>query len=138
MEKDLRLFMVRHGDVVALLGSLSGLVYTFVITGDIPGSIRSWHLAHLQGILTGILIIAASSYITHLNLDLKFRRIAAYLFIITGYCYSIGPVWGAVFNVRGLQPEPPAANIAMFISNTVASIAVLAALAVTIRGSLKK
>ncbi len=65
INRDLHLFMIKHGAIVTLLGSLSELGYTIVISGDIPGTMRSWHLAHLQGVLTGILIIAASSYINH-------------------------------------------------------------------------
>jgi len=45
----MRLFLIRHGAIVALLGSLAGLGYLFVITGEFPGSFKAWHLAHLQG-----------------------------------------------------------------------------------------
>ena len=138
MAQDLRLFLIRHGAIVVLLGALSGLGYMFVITGDMPGSMSAWHLAHLQGILTGILILAGSSFIDYLKLSLKLRRIISYLFVITGYCYSIGPAWGAVFNVRGIEPALPITNFVMFISNTVASIAVVAGLGITICGSRKR
>lgn len=66
MNDELRLFMVRHGGIVAFIGALAGLAYTFVLTGDIPGCIRAWHLAHLQGVMTGILLIAVSSCINYL------------------------------------------------------------------------
>jgi len=132
-----RVFMIKHGAIVAFLGALSGLAYTFVITGDIPGSIRAWHLAHLQGVMTGILIIAVSSCITHLNLDQRKSRILAYTYVITGYCYSIGPVWGAIFDVRGIEPVMPLGNIMMFVSNSIASVSVLIGLGLTIYGCRK-
>jgi MFS family permease len=135
MNNELRLFMVRHGGIVAFLGSLSGVAYTFIITGDIPGSIRAWHLAHLQGVMTGILLIAVSSYITHLNLDEKRRRLLAYSFIITGYCYSLGPMWGAILGVRGIEPVAPLSNLLMFISNSIASVSVLIGLGLTVYGA---
>jgi hypothetical protein len=137
MKADIRRMMVMHGGIVAFIGALSGLVYTFVISGDIPGSMRAWHLAHLQGIMTGMLIIAVSSFVDHVALDEKKSRIMAVSFIITGYCYAIGPVWGAVFGVRGLSPEMPAANIVMLVSNTVASVSVLIGLGLLISGAKK-
>lgn len=137
MNQSHRLFMIKHGAVVAFLGALSGLAYTFVITGDIPGSIRAWHLAHLQGVMTGMLILAVSACITHLNLDQRKCGILAYSFVITGYCYSIGPLWGAVLGVRGIQPVMPLSNIMMFVSNTIASISVVIGLGMTIYGCIK-
>jgi hypothetical protein len=137
MGNENRRFMMMHGSIVAFIGALSGLVYTLVISGDLPGSIRAWHIAHLQGVMTGILIIAASSAVPHLQLDLKKCRAMAIFFVITGYCYAIGPVWGAVFGVRGIAPTGPATNVLMFISNTVASISVLIGLGFAIHGARK-
>ncbi|HSV95603.1 MAG TPA: hypothetical protein VLM75_01585 [Spirochaetota bacterium] len=130
--------MIMHGGIVALLGAFSGLGFALAISGDIPGSVRAWHLAHLQGILTGILIIAVSSCVSHITLDAKKMKIMKLCFIVTGYCYAVGPVWGAVFGVRGLAPEMPAANIVMFLSNTVASISVLIGLGLLIAGARRK
>ena len=138
MHKELRLFLVRHGAIVAVLGAFSGLAYTFVITGDLSGSLRAWHLAHLQGVLTGILLIAASSYITQVNLSQRGRLITAYSFVITGYCYSIGPIFGAVFGVRGIEPVMPVSNFIMYLSNLVASISIVVGLILTIYGASKK
>lgn len=138
MNDELRLFMVRHGGIVAFIGSLAGLAYTFVLTGDIPGGIRAWHLAHLQGVMTGILLIAVSSCINYLNLDPKRRHLVAYAFVITGYCYSIGPIWGAVAGVRGIEPVAPISNILMFVSNSVASISVIIGISLIIYGTGKK
>ena len=138
MNTNLHLFMVKHGAVVALLGACSGLMYTFVLTGDISGSMRAWHLAHLQGIVIGVLILAASSYITHLGLAQKGLRIVAYSFVITGYCYSIGPIFGAIFNVRGIEPVMPVSNLLMYLSNLVASISIVIGLALTFYGAAKK
>ncbi|MFO7559876.1 MAG: hypothetical protein R6X10_13665 [Desulfobacterales bacterium] len=138
MNQAYRLLMIKHGAIVAFLGALSGLAYTFVITGDIPGSIRAWHLAHLQGVMTGILIIAVSSCISQLTLDQKKSRILAYSYVVTGYFYSIGPIWGAILDVRGIEPVMPLANMMMFVSNSIASISVLIGLGMTIYGCIKK
>ena len=137
MKNEVRLFLIRHGAIVALLGSLAGLGYMFVITGEFPGSFKAWHLAHLQGVLTGIMIIAVSSVVTLLSLDDRKFRILAYSFVIFGYCYSIGPVFGAVVGVKGLEPALPVGNILFYMSNTIASLSVLVGLGLIIYGARK-
>ncbi len=42
---------------------------------------------------------------------------------------------GCLFGVRGLFPEMPVANIVMFVSNTVASVSVLAGLGLLVFGA---
>jgi len=137
VKNEVRLFLIRHGAIVALLGSLAGLGYMFVITGEFPGSFKAWHLAHLQGVLTGIMIIAVSSLVTSLRLDDRKLRILAYSFVIFGYCYSIGPVFGAVLGVKGLEPALPVGNLLFYASNTIASLSVLVGLGLTIYGARK-
>ncbi len=138
MKDEMRLFLIRHGAIVALLGSLAGLGYMFVITGEFPGSFKAWHLAHLQGVLTGIMIIAVSSLITRLSLDDRKLRILAHSFVIFGYCYSIGPVFGAVAGVKGLEPALPVGNLIFYASNTIASLSVLVGLGLIIYGARKR
>jgi hypothetical protein len=137
VKDEMRLFLIRHGAIVALLGSLAGLGYMFVITGDFPGSFKAWHLAHLQGVMTGIMIIAVSSLVTRLSLNDRKLRILAYSFVIFGYCYSIGPVFGAVVGVEGIEPALPLANMLFYASNTIASLSVLLGLGLIIYGARK-
>ena len=137
MKNEVRLFLIRHGAIVALLGSLSGLGYMFVITGEFPGSYKAWHLAHLQGVLTGIMILAVSSLVTLLSLDDRKLRILAYAFVVFGYCYSIGPALGAVLGVRGIEPAMPVGNLLFYASNTIASLSVLVGLGFIIYGARK-
>lgn len=137
MKDEVRLFLIRHGGIVAFLGSLTGLAYTFVVTGELPGSIRAWHLAHIQGVMIGIMILAVSSLVTRLNLDDRKLWVLAYCFVVTGYGYSIGPVFGAVVGVRGIEPVLPITNIVFYVSNTIASLSVLIGLGMTIFGTRK-
>jgi len=132
-----RLFLIKHGAIVSLLGSLAGLGYMLIITGEFPGSFKAWHLAHLQGVMTGIMIIAVSSVVPLLNLDDRKLRILAYSFVIFGYCYSIGPVFGALVGVKGLEPALPVGNLIFYASNTIASLSVLVGLGLIIYGARK-
>jgi hypothetical protein len=138
VKNEVRLFLIRHGAIVAFLGSLTGLAYTFVVTGELAGSIRAWHLAHIQGVMIGIMILAVSSLVTRVSLEGRKLWILAYAFVITGYCYSIGPVLGAVLGVRGIEPAMPVANLVFYVSNTIASLSVLVGLGLTVYGARKK
>lgn len=69
MNDSIRRILIMHGGIVTSVGALSGLFYSLAISGDMPGSVQAWHLAHLQGILTGLLIIAVSSCVSHIRLD---------------------------------------------------------------------
>ena len=60
--------------------------------------------------------------------------ILSYCFVITGYCYSIGPVFGALLGVRGIQPTLPVGNIVFCATNTIASLSILFGLGLTIYG----
>jgi hypothetical protein len=135
MRNEVRLFLIRHGAIVALIGSLAGLGFLFEITGDFPGSHKAWHLAHLQGVLTGIMILAVSSFVNLLSLGDRKLRILAYAFVIFGYCYSLGPVSGALLGVKGLEPTLPVGNLLFYASNTIASLSVLVGLVLIVYGA---
>ncbi len=137
MKNEVRLFLMRHGAVVAFLGSLTGLAYMLVITGELSGSLKAWHLAHLQGVLIGILILAVSSLVNLLSLDGRKLWILAYCYVVTGYCYSIGPVFGALVGERGIQPLPPVGNLVFYASNSIASLSILVGLGLTVYGARK-
>jgi len=88
-----------------------------------------------SGVLTGIMIIAVSSVVTLLSLTDRKLRILGYSFVVFGYCYSIGPVFGAVAGVKGIEPALPLTNLFFYASNTIASLSVLVGLGFTIYGA---
>ena len=137
VKDEMRMFLIRHGAIVAGLGCLAGLGYMFDITGEFPGSRKAWHLAHLQGVMTGIMILAVSSLVTRLSLDDRKLRVLTYSFVIFGYCYSIGPMFGALAGAKGLEPSLPVANLLFYASNTIASLSVLVGLGFIIYGARK-
>jgi hypothetical protein len=71
-ERDRRT-LVTHGALVFLLGMAAGFPFAFEILGrievwplpgsvslEIPGDVRGWRMAHLEGILNGFLLIAVA------------------------------------------------------------------------------
>jgi MFS family permease len=137
MERNTRLTLITHGLIATLLGVLSGIPLAFVITGDIPGEMRSWHQAHLQGIMSGLLALAAASVITHIRLDDKKQRLLAWAFIVQAYGFTLGTICGALTGHRGLEPAPPAANVILYVVYTIASVSAIAGVGLALYGALK-
>ncbi len=72
-ERDRRT-LVAHGALVFLLGLMAGFPFAFEILGrvevwpipgqlavDLPGDARGWRMAHLEGILNGLLLIGVAA-----------------------------------------------------------------------------
>jgi len=82
-EKDQRT-LVAHGALVFLLGMAAGFPFAFEILGrfelwplpwtvefDMPGDLRGWRMAHLEGILNGLLLISVAAVGSHLRLGTR-------------------------------------------------------------------
>jgi hypothetical protein len=61
MDPRRRARLVFHGAVVVMLGLLSGFPRAFVLTGQIAGEERAWRMAHLEGLLNGMLMMLAAA-----------------------------------------------------------------------------
>ena len=60
MERGLPEKLVFHGLSVILVGMLTGFAYGLVVTGDLAGSERAWRMAHLEGVLNGLVLLAVA------------------------------------------------------------------------------
>src|SRR5207249_3400479 len=74
MAERLRALLVANGALVFMVGLVAGFPFTFVILGKIvlwplpgalgvhlPGDVRGWRMAHLEGILNGLTLIAVAA-----------------------------------------------------------------------------
>jgi hypothetical protein len=70
-ERDQRT-LIRHGALVFLLGMAAGFPFAIEILGrfdlwpvsiemDMPGDYRGWRMAHLEGVLNGLLLIGVAA-----------------------------------------------------------------------------
>jgi hypothetical protein len=127
--------MLYHGVVVIWLGLLAGIPFGFVILGSMPGETRAWHMAHMEGVLNGMLIMIAALALPVLRLEKRRRALYAWLFIVTGYGNIIASVLGALFGVRGLALALPATNLLVFTLFGVAVVTVFAGLYFILKGA---
>ena len=61
MDPRWRARMVLHGSLVVMIGLLAGLPYAMVLTGGLAGEERAWRMAHLEGVLNGLLVLAMAA-----------------------------------------------------------------------------
>jgi hypothetical protein len=137
MEHRLRSRLIVHGLIATLLGLLSGLALAFVLTGDVPGNARAWHQAHLQGIMSGLLALAAGCFVSHIRLGERALRVMAWGFIVQAYGFSLGTIAGALTGHRGLEAAMPVGNIIVYVVYTAAIAGSLAAVCLALYGALK-
>ncbi len=136
MKDRIRNSLVLHGLVATLLGVVSGAVLAFILTGDIPGGARAWHQAHLQGIMSGLLAMAAGAFVRHLRLGEGALRFMGWAFILQAYGFSLGTVAGALTGHRGLEAVMPVGNIVLYVAYTIAGVSSLAGVIVALYGAL--
>jgi len=135
VEKKLRASLVFHGAIVILLGMLAGFPYAFVIMGTMEGDLRAWRMAHLEGVMNGLLCLAAAGVFRRLSLSAGQQRLMTWSFILMGYGNVIASILGASTGQRGLQFAAPAANMAVFALFTVAIVAVFLGLGLLAYGA---
>jgi hypothetical protein len=129
--------LVGHGLTVILLGLLLGFPYALVIQGSLAGSERAWRMAHLEGVLNGLLLVAVGAAGESIALA---PRAAAWLrraLIVTAYGNLAGAALGAASGERGLSPAGPAANLAVYLLFLVAVVAVLGGLLLAAVGAFR-
>ncbi|MFI5316873.1 MAG: hypothetical protein ACHQ6T_14325 [Myxococcota bacterium] len=138
LEPMVRKSLVGHGLVVILLGLLIGFPYALVVTGSLAGEERAWRMAHLEGVLNGLLLIAVGAAGESLSLSARQARFLQWSLIATAYGNVLGAALGAAAGERGLTPAGPIANFAVYTLFMIAVAAVLAGIALAALGAFRR
>jgi hypothetical protein len=133
----MRARLVYNGALVMLLGLLAGFPHALVITGQLAGEERAWRMAHLEGLLNGLLALGAAGVWDVLVLSPRQRSWLALSLIVAAWGNAIGAVLAASFGVRGLAPAGPAMNAVVYALFTAGVIAVLIAAVLLVRGGAR-
>jgi hypothetical protein len=124
-----------HGAAVIWVGLIVGFPFGLVVMDRIPGDARAWHMAHLEGVLNGLLTFGAASALKHLSLDERYVSLYASCFIVAAWGNVLGSIVAAIVRQRGLELAPPMTNIMVFTMFAVAIAAVLVGLFLLMRGA---
>ena len=135
MEPRLRARMIYHGAVVVMLGLLAGFPHAFVLTGQLAGEERAWRMAHLEGLLNGMLVLLAAAVSGWLVLSPAQQRWLVWSLVAAAYGNVIASTLGAAFGVRGLALAGPAANAIMNLLFWIAIAGVFVGVGLVIAGA---
>jgi hypothetical protein len=135
MAGQLRDKMTFHGAVVVLLGLLAGLPYGLVVLGSLAGSERAWRMAHMEGVLNGLLVIAVAAASNRLALSSRSQAVLAWSLILMAYGNVIAAGIGATFGVRGLAPGGSVSNTIVYLLFMLAIVGVVLGLGLVVYGA---
>jgi len=129
--------LVGHGLAVILLGLLLGFPYALVIQGSLAGSERAWRMAHLEGVLNGLMLVAVGAAGDSIALSARAALWLRRALIVTAYGNLLGAALGAASGERGLAPAGPAENLAVYLLFMAAVVAVLGGLLLAALGAFR-
>jgi hypothetical protein len=91
MNDRLQSLLIASGAAVFLLGMLAGFPFTLVVLGTPvgPGDVRGWRMAHLEGILNGLLLIAVAAVAPRLRLAARTQSVLAWSLLLTAWANTI-------------------------------------------------
>jgi hypothetical protein len=135
VDKKLRASLIFHGAIVIILGLLAGFPYALVLQGEMAGEPRQWSMAHLEGVLNGLLCLGVAGAFGKLALSARQMQIMTWSFILMAYGNVVAAVIGAVTGQRGLEFGGPTSNMVVFTLFMVAVVLVLVALGLLAYGS---
>lgn len=130
----MRASIVFHGFIVFAMGVLAGFPYGTAVTTQADP--RAWHMAHLEGFLNGLFLIAVGACGGLIRLRAWQRKFWYAGLLVTGYGNALGACIAALFHVRGITTEGPFINILALSLFMVAVLGVVVVLLLSCLGAL--
>lgn len=151
MSERLRARLVVHGALVFLAGLLAGFPFAFFelgkialwpLLGDVavtlPGDTRAWRMAHMEGILNGLLLFAVAALAPLLRLRGREPAVLAWSLVVTAWGNMLASIIGPLSGGRGLEFGGGVANSVMYLLFVAAIVGVLAAAIIVLRGAARR
>ncbi len=151
MNERLQSRLITHGALVFLAGLLAGFPFAFLLLGKIvlwpipgsidvtmPGDVRGWRMAHLEGILNGLTLFAVAAIGARLTLSERAQKTIAWSLIVTAWGNVIASIIGPIFGGRGLAFGDGVANSLMYLLFVAAIVAVVIAMMLIYLGARRR
>jgi hypothetical protein len=141
MNHRLRSLLVAHGALIFLVGLAAGFPFAMILLAGpdtpppVPGDVRGWRMAHLEGVLNGLTLIGVAGVGRDMVLTQRAQVVLFWSLVITGWGNIVASIIGPLFGGRGLTFGGGIANSLMFLLFTAAVFAVIVAMIVTARGA---
>lgn len=110
MDRKIQGLLIANGALVLLAGFVAGFPYGSTVVASIaPGAaaadfaepLRAWHMAHLEGVLNGLLMIAAAAAAGALTLSSASQRVILWGLIVSGWTNIVASTISALTGGRG-------------------------------------
>lgn len=108
MNKRLQGLLIANGALVLLAGYMSGMPYATAVTaqisaggGGMVGDVRAWHMAHLEGVLNGMLMIATAAAAGHLAMSDRLQKVIFWGLVVAGWTNVVASNVSAMTGGRG-------------------------------------
>ncbi|MDO8420819.1 MAG: hypothetical protein Q7S99_01540 [Parvibaculum sp.] len=108
MNKRLTGYLIANGALVLLAGYLSGIPYATAVTAQMTsgaegmiGDVRAWHMAHLEGVLNGMLMIAAAAAAAQIAMSGRLQNVIFWGLIVAGWTNVVASNVSAMTGGRG-------------------------------------
>lgn len=108
MDKRLTGLLIANGALVILAGFLSGMPYAAAVTTQIAngaagmvGDVRAWHMAHLEGVLNGMMMIAVAAAAHQIAMSTGRAKVIFWGLIVAGWTNVVASNISAMTGGRG-------------------------------------
>lgn len=141
--------LVAHGGIVFLLGMAAGFPLAFEILGRVelwplpgsldlqmPGDTRGWRMAHMEGVLNGLLLVAVGACGAKLRLSLRAASWATAGLLVTAWGNIVASWIAPLTGTRGLSFSGASWNSVVFLLFMLAIVGVVVAMLLVVRGAL--
>ena len=129
MDPKLRARIVLHGVIVMGLGLVAGIPYASAIASGAAEPVRAWRMAHLEGVLNGLVAIALAAAGGLLVLSPGQQRLLALSVVGMAYGNVVASALGAATGNRGLAPGGSLVNTVVYLLFVAAVLGIVVALA---------
>jgi hypothetical protein len=146
-----RRWLIANGALVFLVGLLAGFPFAFFEIGKItlwplpgaisvslPGDVRAWRMAHLEGILNGLTLFAVAAVLPAVHLRDREQAVVGWSLLVTAWGNTVASLLGPLSGGRGLEFGGGVANSLMYLLFVAAVVAVILAMLLICRGALRR
>jgi len=129
VDPKLRARIVLHGVIVMGLGLVAGIPYAGAIANGQVEALRAWRMAHLEGVLNGLVALALAASGGLLVLSRRQQQLLALSVVGMAYGNVVASILGAATGNRGLAPGGSLINTLVYSVFVAAVLGVVVALA---------
>jgi hypothetical protein len=135
MDKKRASLLAAHAAIVLLIGLIVGFPFATATTAG--GDVRAWRMAHMEGLLNGLLMLGVAAAAPAIALGARAQSILYWALLATGYGNALASWLAAGSGERGLAAGGSLANNLVFAGFMVAVVAVIVALLLMVVGGLR-